>query len=285
MGAEAHTVSDSLLCVMAQRLVRKICQHCRARVEPKPEHLTLLGMAVEAPEAPETYLGTGCEHCDQTGYRGRLGLYELLTVTSSIRQQMLIDTSEEALWHAARAEGMTTLLEDGLAKVSDGLTSLDEVLRVVTVRRKPGLGEPARTALHMPVVAPAVEQSPRLSQTVRKVMSTQVITVAPNASLTEVARLAFEKGVTGFPVVSEKGTLLGVVSVGDLVGAKRLPERARPPQTVREVMSSRVISIGPDEPLSMAAQMFWRHKVHRLLVLEGESLVGIVTPFDLMMAY
>jgi CBS domain-containing protein len=50
-------------------------------------------------------------------------------------------------------------------------------------------------------------------------------------------------------------------------------------------MSSRVISIGPDEPLSMAAQMFWRHKVHRLLVLEGESLVGIVTPFDLMMAY
>ena len=286
MGTEAHSVADSLLCVMAQRLVRKLCKHCRAPVQPKPEHVALLKLAVESPAVPETYQGTGCEQCDGTGYRGRVGLYEILTVTSSIRQQMLIDTSEEALWKAARSEGMTTLLEDGLAKVAEGLTSLDEVLRVVTIRRKPGDKGAGSPAVATPSVAPvklANEGASSVARTTRQAMSSRVITVAPETLLSEVAELAIRKGITGFPVVSSHGALLGVVSLADLVAAEQLPERERHAQTVREVMSSRIISIGPDEPVEAAAQLLWRSKVHRLLVLEDEKLVGILTPFDLMM--
>lgn len=285
MGVESHALADSLLCVVAQRLVRKICKHCRVPVEPKPEHLFLLHLAVECPAVPATFRGAGCERCDGTGYRGRTGLYEILTVTSTIRKQMLIDVSEEALWQTARAEGMQTLLEDGLAKVESGCTSLDEVLRVVTLRRKPAeTAETAETAAAPAPLAPPLVIGRGLLKTVRDVMSHPVVTVLPESTLAEVARLSAQKAITGFPVVTIKGKVLGVVSLSDLVAAELLPEHARQAQTVREVMSERTISVGPDEPLGNAMQLLWRHKIHRLLVIDNDHLVGILTPFDLMLS-
>jgi type IV pilus assembly protein PilB len=275
MGAEPHSVADSLLCVVAQRLVRRICPYCKILTQPKPEHTTLLNLAIEAPKLNRAFEGQGCDKCGDTGFRGRFGLYEILTVTSSIRQQMLVDPTEHALWKVARAEGMVTLLEDGLSKVEAGDTTLDEVLRVVTVRR-----QPPPTAVGPPVAASAAGRT----RAVRHLMSSKMMVVEPDTLLTDVARLCLQKGLTGCPVVSPNGTLLGVVTLSDLVAAKHLPERGRAPQVVREVMSSRIISVGPDETPEAAAQLLWRHKVHRLLVLEHEKLVGIVTPFDLMMA-
>lgn len=299
MGAETHNVADSLLCVMAQRLVRKICPHCRGPAMPRPEQVTLLKLAIEEPLMPQTFAGKGCDECGGTGYRGRLGLYEILTVTSSIRTQMLVDPSEQALWQVARSEGMTTLLEDGLAKVNAGITTLDEVLRVVTIRRRPG-SDPAAltsaapapaTATQVPADADQVGAAPvplvattGAPKIVRHLMSTRLMTVGPNMTLQELGRLFAEKRLTACPVIAPNGLIVGVVSMRDLIAAEYLPERMREAKTVREVMSSRVISVGPDEPTQTAAQLLWRHKIHHLLVLENKSLVGIVTPFDLMMS-
>ena len=279
MGVAPQALADSLLCVVAQRLVRVICRHCSEEAQPRPEHVALLEVAVECPAIPRVFRGRGCEKCDGTGYKGRTALFEILSVTSSIRRQMVLDASEEALWQAARSEGMRTLLEDGLAKVRSATTSLQEVMRVVTIRRTSAnrhpLGPPLSTA------ALAVE-STGASRTVREAMSRRVVTVSPDEVLSEVARLIVQRGITGFPVVSSKGAVLGVVAQSDLVAADRLANNGRQAQTVREVMSSRVLSIGPDEPLANAAQMLRHHRVHRLLVLEDERLVGVITPLDLM---
>jgi type IV pilus assembly protein PilB len=281
MGAEPHAVADALLCIVAQRLVRRLCAHCKVPSQPKPDQLTLLSLAAEAPKLGQTFEGKGCEQCDDTGYSGRLGLYEILTVTSSIRSQMLIDSSEQELWNVARSEGMITLLEDGLSKVDAGDTSLEEVFRAVTVRRVKGGTAPS--AALGPTLPPLPRGDGPPSKTVRQVMSTKLMVVEPGTLLSEVARICTERGVTGCPVVSQRGNLLGVVSVNDLISADFLPERGRTVQTVREVMSSKLITIGPDESVEAAVQLLWQHKVHRLLVLEEKKLIGVVTPFDLMM--
>ena len=274
MGVEPHLIADSLLCVVAQRLVRRLCPHCKVGGPIKPEHQILLSLSVEGPEISQVFHPVGCEECHGTGYQGRLGLYEILTLTSSIRQQMLIDTSENALWEAARREGMKSLLEDGVSKVEDGLTSLDEVLRVVTIRRRPA-GSTTGTDKPRPRLSPS-------GRTVREVMSRQLVTVAPDTLLSEVGQLALQKSLNGFPVLSSRGELIGVITVSDLVGARYRHPQSRQPQTVREVMSDKPITVEAEESLETAATVFRRRRVHRLLVTEGSRLVGVVTPFDLM---
>ena len=138
MGIAPYLLASSLLCVIAQRLVRRLCPQCRKQVEPSPAALALLRAAgtTELPE--QTYGPTGCEHCNYLGYRGRMGIFEFLLVTDRIRQLLLEQASESELERVARSEGMRSLLEDGLQKCQEGLTSLDEVLRVITIRRVGG---------------------------------------------------------------------------------------------------------------------------------------------------
>ena len=93
-------------------------------------------MAAEKKRPRKLFRGVGCEKCGQTGYRGRVGLYEILTMTTTLRQKLLVEPDYGSLLKAARDEGMISLLEDGLVKVESGLTSLDEVLRVVTIQRE-----------------------------------------------------------------------------------------------------------------------------------------------------
>ncbi|MBT9584631.1 Flp pilus assembly complex ATPase component TadA [bacterium] len=138
MGVPPYLLASSLLCVLAQRLVRRLCPHCRQQAQAEPAALRLLKAAGIA-EPPETlFRPAGCDKCNYVGYRGRMGIFELLMMTSRVRQMLLDGASEADVERLARSEGMHSLLEDGLGKCAQGLTSLDELLRVITIRRVGG---------------------------------------------------------------------------------------------------------------------------------------------------
>jgi type II secretory ATPase GspE/PulE/Tfp pilus assembly ATPase PilB-like protein len=127
MGVEPYLVGSSLLGVVAQRLVRRVCPHC-ARQVPAPEALQKRGITV-------VFEPNGCEHCQQTGYRGRLGLYEFLRITPSLRSIISRGGTAEELVREARKTGYRTLMESGLARLAlgnpeAGTTTVDELCRV-----------------------------------------------------------------------------------------------------------------------------------------------------------
>jgi len=137
IGVAPFLLASSLLCVMAQRLVRRLCPHCCKPGPASPAALSLLALAQLEP--PETLLqAVGCEHCRQQGYKGRLGLFEMLIISDRLREMLLAGSTEKELEKVARQEGLRSLLEDGLAKCAQGQTSLEEVLRVITVRQVGG---------------------------------------------------------------------------------------------------------------------------------------------------
>jgi len=129
MGLEPFLVSSTVEAVMAQRLVRTLCKHCKEAYQPILDELP--------PDFPKDHLspGTplyrpvGCRECRQVGYRGRIGLYELLITTEEIRQLSHERVSSWAIQQAGEKQGMRTLRQDGWVKVLDGRTSVDEVLR------------------------------------------------------------------------------------------------------------------------------------------------------------
>jgi type II secretory ATPase GspE/PulE/Tfp pilus assembly ATPase PilB-like protein len=128
LKVEAYMVAATLEGVLAQRLVRRICPDCRTRYKPDPQAVALLA---EQPVSQMTLeRGKGCPACRDTGYRGRTGLFELLAVTDGVKQALGRMISMAELRELARAEGMTTLRQDGWAKVQAGITTVEEVLRV-----------------------------------------------------------------------------------------------------------------------------------------------------------
>jgi general secretion pathway protein E len=127
MGIEPFLLGSSLIGVLAQRLVRKLCPHCKTAYTPSPQEWAALG--VSEPPA-QAYLAKGCEQCNQTGYRGRTGLYELMTVDDSLRRLIHDDSGEHLIRQYAAAHGMRLLREDGMRWVVAGETSIEEVLRV-----------------------------------------------------------------------------------------------------------------------------------------------------------
>ena len=131
MGVEPFLVASSLSAVLAQRLVRVLCPECRVAREATPEQARLFRTtAGEVPEGLRLWGPGGCERCKDTGYRGRTGIYELLTITPSLRDLILKRQDAESIKRAAVAGGMRTMLSDGLGKVRGGVTSLEEVMRV-----------------------------------------------------------------------------------------------------------------------------------------------------------
>jgi len=133
MGVEPYLVSSSVIGVEAQRLVRLLCPQCKQPETPAPQVLARAGLPPEALDGARVFRAQGCEHCLFTGYRGRTGIHELLTVTEEV-QQVLSRTSEaNEIRRAAVRSGMKPLLIDGLEKVRAGRTSLEEVLRVTLV--------------------------------------------------------------------------------------------------------------------------------------------------------
>ena len=114
---------------MAQRLVRRICDGCKEAYTPDEEILMELGPDAERVRGASFYYGKGCEACHHTGYSGRTGIFEVMTVDGDVRRAILAGGSSEDVRKAALAAGMQTLRERGLAAVTAGLTTIEEVLR------------------------------------------------------------------------------------------------------------------------------------------------------------
>jgi len=137
MGVENYLVSSCLEGVLAQRLVRKICTHCKEEVE-LDEH-TLRLMSLEDTAEVKTFRGRGCKECNFSGYRGRIGIFELLVVNDDIRRMILAKTSANVIRQKAIEQGMKTLRQDGWDKVLEGITTVEEVLRVTQEEGLPEL--------------------------------------------------------------------------------------------------------------------------------------------------
>ncbi|MBI1390844.1 MAG: type II secretion system protein GspE [bacterium] len=125
MGVEPYLISSSLCAVLAQRLVRRVCQHCKQPYEPDPELLTLAGFQI--PDGVQVYHGAGCEHCHNQGYRGRTGIYELMIISDALRELINQRTSSNQIQQLAN---IRTLREYGWMKVLQGETTVEEVIRV-----------------------------------------------------------------------------------------------------------------------------------------------------------
>ncbi|MDX2081611.1 MAG: GspE/PulE family protein [Terrimicrobiaceae bacterium] len=129
MGVEPFLISASLECVLAQRLIRKICTSCRTAYEPTEQVLQSLGLTVHDIGDKNFFYGRGCDQCNQTGYRGRKGIYELLKISDPIREMVNERAPGVLLRQKAIELGMTTLREDGLRSIYDGLTTIEEVVK------------------------------------------------------------------------------------------------------------------------------------------------------------
>ncbi len=129
MGIEPFLVASSVVAVLAQRLVRRICPSCRHPYRPSNEELAQLGLPVTT-DQPTFYRGVGCATCSQTGYRGRAGIYELLLVDDDIRRSVVAKADSSAIKQVAIGKRMRTLKEEGAAKVWQGLTTTEEVMRI-----------------------------------------------------------------------------------------------------------------------------------------------------------
>ena len=136
IGAEPYVIASALIGVVAQRLVRRLCVHCRRQYTPAADTLRALNIADADAAAVPFYKAVGCDQCNHTGYRGRIGIYEVMRVTDKLRRLIASRAPEDQIREAALGGGMISLGEDGLAKVKSGVTTPEELLRVVTEVRE-----------------------------------------------------------------------------------------------------------------------------------------------------
>jgi type IV pilus assembly protein PilB len=127
IGIEPYLISAAMNAVLAQRLVRRVCPACKLAVEPSQTEQAFLQKCGR--ELSRTFRGKGCEKCRSTGYKGRLGIYELLELNDDLRDIITANPSLTDLRRAAREGGMKTLRDDGLQKVADGQTTVEEIMR------------------------------------------------------------------------------------------------------------------------------------------------------------
>jgi type IV pilus assembly protein PilB len=131
MGIKPFLVASAVQAIMAQRLVRMICSECKVEdPEPDPKILRLLGFTAQEMEGKSIYKGRGCKRCNDTGYRGRLGIFEMVEMNSEMRDLAFNRAPASKLRAAAKAAGMRTLLEDGKIKILNGITTPAELLRI-----------------------------------------------------------------------------------------------------------------------------------------------------------
>jgi len=142
MGIEPFLAASTVIVIIAQRLVRKICDHCRIsyvvtiddlQLNLSVESLAKHYMPVGKKKEVRVYKGKGCKHCHFTGYQGRLGLFEVLEVTKAIKELVTQKVDSDAIIAESKKMGMTTMLDDGLEKITKGLTTIEEVIRVTKI--------------------------------------------------------------------------------------------------------------------------------------------------------
>jgi type IV pilus assembly protein PilB len=128
MGVQPFLVASSIIAIMAQRLVRVVCSKCKGPDQPTEAELLSAGLSPDILKTANFQRGRGCSHCNHTGYRGRIGIFELLRMTSAMREMTFKREPTQAIRRQARLMGMRTLLEDGIQKAIKGATTLEEVL-------------------------------------------------------------------------------------------------------------------------------------------------------------
>jgi type IV pilus assembly protein PilB len=129
MGIEPFLVATSVNLIQAQRLIRRVCKDCKTEYPAPPEALVEVGFTAEEATKVKTFKGKGCSTCNNTGYKGRIGLYEVMEVTDEIRELILIGASALELRKKAIDDGMISLRESGLHKIRSGVTTIEEVVR------------------------------------------------------------------------------------------------------------------------------------------------------------
>jgi type IV pilus assembly protein PilB len=133
LGMEPFLVTATLEAIVAQRLVRRICLNCKAEYRPTEEQLMELALKPEDVGDKVFFYGKGCDYCNNTGYRGRMGIYELMVLDDHLRELIMRRASTAVLRREATKRGMRTLRESGLLAIYDGVTTLDEVVRETIV--------------------------------------------------------------------------------------------------------------------------------------------------------
>jgi type IV pilus assembly protein PilB len=129
MGIEPFNVSSAVNIIVAQRLIRRICKHCKVERTYKEDELLAAGVNLEEAKQMKFYKGEGCDECGDSGYKGRAGLYEVMDISPRLRQLILRGGSTDEIKEVAVEEGMLTLRMDGMNKVNEGTTSLEEVAK------------------------------------------------------------------------------------------------------------------------------------------------------------
>jgi type IV pilus assembly protein PilB len=129
MGIQPFMICATVEAILAQRLVRRICPKCREEVRVSADLLFELGMERDQLEGRKFYRGTGCDACNNTGYKGRVGLFELMVLNDLIRDMVMANASTDEIRTQAQKDGMITLREFGMGLASNGITSLEEVVR------------------------------------------------------------------------------------------------------------------------------------------------------------
>jgi type IV pilus assembly protein PilB len=130
MGIEPFLVASSVILILAQRLLRRICVHCKAHLVVPPDALVDVGLTPEEAASITCYKGNGCEVCSGTGYKGRIAIYEVMTLSPDLRDMVLRGGSALEIQRGAIQNGMRTLRMSGLEKLKDGITTIEEVMRV-----------------------------------------------------------------------------------------------------------------------------------------------------------
>jgi len=131
MGVDKYLICSALSLVIAQRLARRICLHCKESYQPPVEiQQRLIHLGIN-PDEITFYHGSGCEHCSGSGYWGRLAVYEFFRITAEVKELVIENASEGDLKGKAHELGMESLLENGMKKVREGLITIEEVLRIV----------------------------------------------------------------------------------------------------------------------------------------------------------
>jgi type IV pilus assembly protein PilB len=132
MGIEGFLIASSVIAIVAQRLVRKVCDGCKAPYAPSQEDIEF-GASMGMPAPQELYRGQGCSRCNGTGYYDRLGVFEVLTMTDDLKRLVINKADHNEIMRSAKAGGMVPLRMDAWEKVSAGVTTVSEVLRSVYI--------------------------------------------------------------------------------------------------------------------------------------------------------
>ncbi|MBI4223491.1 MAG: Flp pilus assembly complex ATPase component TadA, partial [Deltaproteobacteria bacterium] len=130
MGVEPFLVSSSVICIMAQRLVRTICKDCARKYTPEEAELKRIGLTPEDLKGRQLFRPVGCPNCLETGYAGRTGIHEILMMNDDVRSEIMKGSDASTVKKAAQKHGMKTLRDDAAQKVLMGWTTIEEILRV-----------------------------------------------------------------------------------------------------------------------------------------------------------